>query len=172
MNLNPEAWRTSTPESISGDTKLVGQLSVFPAELPFAHTAGNHSSPGRRTVGSSRGRILNSCHLCGECLDSDKVTPMWKQYIKTAKEQHRKGSVMYQEVFCDNGEVPLAPIASSFSSNLDEHHAFDVLLEAIRDLTAFISEVHRSDPKFIQKYATQTGSSMFDTLLSCFNRIE
>ena len=73
---------------------------------------------------------------------------------------------MYQEVVCDNVEVPLAPIASSFSPNLDEHHAFDVLLEAIRDLPAFISEVHRSDPKFIQKYATQTGGSMFDKLLS------
>ena len=73
---------------------------------------------------------------------------------------------MYQEVLCDNGEVPLAPLASCFSPNLDEHHAFDVLLEAIDDLPAFISEVHRSDPKFIQKYATQTGSSMLDTLLS------
>ena len=138
MNLGRDVWRASTPEGISGDTKLVGQLGVFPTELPFARIGGNHASSGRRTVGATRGRILNSCHLCGECLKRDKVAPMWTQYINAAKAHSRRAAVIYQEIVCKDNSVPLASIASSFCAPMDEQKAFDVLVAAIRDLPAFV----------------------------------
>ena len=141
MKLGRDVWRASTPEGISGDTKLVGQLGVFPTEFPFARMAGNHASSGRRTVGVTRGRILNSSHFCGECLKSDKVPGIWTQYMKAAKAQRKGTSFIYQEISCQGNSVPLASIAGTFCPSMQEEKAFKALVAIISDLPGFVRDV-------------------------------
>ena len=56
-------WVSGTPEAISGEGRLLSQVGVIPAKTDCANLGGNHASPGRRNVASSRGRIVNSFHM-------------------------------------------------------------------------------------------------------------
>ena len=61
---------SDTPEGISGETRLLGQVGVMPVQAGGASLRGNNDSSPRRNVASSRGRILNAFHMAAECFDA------------------------------------------------------------------------------------------------------
>ena len=50
-------WVSGTPEGISGETRLLGQVGILPVRTGAASLYGNKDSRARRNVASSRGSI-------------------------------------------------------------------------------------------------------------------
>ena len=134
-------WVSGTPEAISGEGRLLSQVGVIPAKTDCANLGGNHASPGRRNVASSRGRIVNSFHMASECFEARGIPGAWKEHLNFFQKYQDDPNVLVEYIDVEKDGNKMAPIAHLLCPSLQEQSAFSVLLGHLSDLPKFVSDV-------------------------------
>ena len=161
-------WTCGTPESISGHTKLVGQVAHMPGRADKFNMSGNQSDPARRNVSFTRGRILQSMHTAFACFEQEKPPDAWQKHMAFLDyyKKNPDSRIVVQHVDVCETESDLAPISYKLCPDLKEDQAFAVLFKTIHNFPKFIRDVLAANPSLIRRYHRNPTEKVLDTMLS------
>ena len=158
-------WSTGTPESVSGETSILAQPMHFPRIKNQADMLGNPADGGRRTVAYTRNRLFISSHICAENLNMENLGETWKLHRDHLQgKAHCKSERL--EMHVSNNRSIMVSVKNFLPFELNEEHAFRVLLSAMQPLPDFVHQVIVENPQVLQAYMREGKNSLLPTMLA------